>query len=59
MLARTEWAETDPDHSGRFRAFGRVPDFGNRMLRIVYDEGALDLRIVTAFFDRNRKGPRQ
>lgn len=33
-------------------ALAKVPEFGNRWLRVVYLESADEIRIITAFFDR-------
>ena len=56
VLADPELVEVDPDYPGRLRAFGRVPERDDRVLRVVYEplqEGAEAL-IVTALLDRGR-----
>jgi hypothetical protein len=47
-----EHLEEDPACSGRKRAFRRIPEFGNRCLRVAYDTAPDELQVVTAFFDR-------
>ena len=44
----------DPARDGRRRAFGPIPEFGGRLLRVVYVEDEASIRVVTATFDRNR-----
>jgi hypothetical protein len=34
-------------------AFGRVPEFGNRWLRVAYVEKASGITVVTAMYDRS------
>jgi len=43
----------DPDLS---HAVGLVPEFGGRVLRVVYNHKVNPPRVVTAFFDRAMKG---
>ena len=59
---RPEWIEkvveapehlnVDAQDSARRLAFGRIAEFGNRWLRVVYVEANGEKRIITAFFDR-------
>lgn len=46
--------EPDPAGDGRRRFWGRVPEFGDRMLRIVYVVGTDVIRVITVTPDRNR-----
>lgn len=46
---RTEADAVDPDMEHRL---GRVPEWGNRVLRVIVNRSTEPLRIVTAFFDR-------
>jgi hypothetical protein len=40
------------------RAFGRIAEFDDRTLRVVYHDGGTGKRVITVFFDRNRRlGP--
>jgi hypothetical protein len=57
VLNQPDWVEPDATQPNVLLAFGRVPDFGNRILRIVYNPDVSGFRVITAFFDRGRKGP--
>lgn len=46
---RTEVDRHDPNLR---HALARVPEHGNRVLRVVYDPRASPLRIITVYFDR-------
>ncbi|RYD30041.1 MAG: DUF4258 domain-containing protein [Sphingomonadales bacterium] len=43
---------------GRTRYFRGIPEFGNRILRVVCFEDRHERRIITIFFDRNARRPR-
>jgi hypothetical protein len=45
--------EQDPDMVQRSRAFGRIKEFGDRWLRVVYETEGDVVTVVTTFFDRN------
>ncbi len=47
--------EPDPKHPGVLRAFRRIPERGNRTLRVVYASVGDSLRVLTVFFDRKRR----
>ena len=61
-----EWAERvieypslqlpDPSDPEVERFFGRIPEFGNRILRVAVNTRANPWRVVTVFFDRNAGG---
>lgn len=46
--------EPDPADDGRRLCWGRVPEFGDRMLRIVYVVDTEVIRVITVTPDRNR-----
>ncbi len=46
---RTEPARTD---SALIHALGRIPEFGNRVLRVIYNDTMVPKRIVTAYCER-------
>jgi hypothetical protein len=46
-------SEPDRADSALRHALARIPEHGNRVLRVVYNEQTVPWRIVTAFFDRN------
>jgi hypothetical protein len=51
---RTELDRMDP---ALRHALRRIEGFGGRVLRVVYNPGAIPVLVVTAFFDRSVKGP--
>jgi hypothetical protein len=51
--AKTEPDQLDPNAT---HALGAIPEFGGRVLRVVYNASATPWRIITAFFDRRMKG---
>lgn len=50
---RTEPGKADPSLT---HALGRIPEHGDRVLRVVYNARVDPPRIVTAYFDRGQKG---
>jgi Domain of unknown function (DUF4258) len=50
--ARTEPDPSDPD---LVHTVGRIPEFGGRVLRVIYNHRMRPVRIVTAFFDRSMR----
>ena len=62
---RKEWAERilnrprkvleDRDDPALTHAVGRIPEYGDRVLRVVYNGKAEPWRVVTAYFDRSLK----
>jgi uncharacterized protein DUF4258 len=50
----TEADPVDPDLEHRL---ARIPEWGNRVLRVIVNRTTTPLRIVTAFFDRRRTIP--
>jgi hypothetical protein len=55
-IAEPEAAELDPTRSDVRRAFRTIPENGNRILRVAYASIGDTVRVVTAFFDRGRRG---
>ncbi len=55
-LARPDWTALDPC-PGRTRVFKAIPEREGRVLRVVYTETAAEIRVITAFFDRDAKKP--
>lgn len=45
--------EPDPNHKDRIRVWRRIPEFGGRMLRLVYEEEQEAVVIITVVWDRN------
>jgi hypothetical protein len=52
VLAFPEWTEPDPRHAGRWRAYRKVPERDDRVLRVVYEIVGPDTVVVSAFLDR-------
>ncbi len=52
VLANPIFEEPDTNHPGATRAYAPIIEFGNRMLRVVYYDSGLAVRVVTLFFDR-------
>ena len=52
-----EWSRPDPRRPNVERRFRTIPEFGGRALRVACFETAEDIRILTAFFDRNARKP--
>lgn len=53
-IATPDIVESDPDRPDVFRAFKRIPERGDRLLRVAYVRTGETVRVVTAFFDRKR-----
>ena len=55
-LADPELRTSDPDDSEVERFYRRVPEFGDRMLRVAVNTSGTPWKVVSAFFDRNAGG---
>jgi hypothetical protein len=53
-----EWSIPDPREAGVERRFRAIPSFGGRILRVACLETLAEIRILTAFFDRDAKKPK-
>jgi hypothetical protein len=56
VVANPEWTESGAHDPTVTLAFAPISEFGGRMLRVVYYIEADALHIVTAYFDRSRRG---
>jgi len=56
-IATPEATEPDPIDSDLEHRLARIPEWGNRVLRVIVNRTATPTRIVTAFFDRRRTIP--
>jgi hypothetical protein len=54
-ILEPEAVEPDPRHHDMTRAFRRVPERDDRVLRVVYVRAGLTCRVITLFLDRGRK----
>jgi hypothetical protein len=52
VLANPVFKEPDTNHLGATRAYAPIAEFANRMLRVVYYDSGVELRVITLFFDR-------
>jgi hypothetical protein len=57
-ISDPESIEPDPARPGVLRAFRRIPEHGNRFLRVAYVSTGDTMRVVTVFFDRKRRRQR-
>jgi hypothetical protein len=55
VVLNPQWTEPDRADPDLQHALGRIPEFGNRVLRVVYNHRARPLRVVTVFFDRSQR----
>jgi hypothetical protein len=53
VLAAPALTEPDRDDPALRHALARIPEHGDRVLRVVYNEQTTPWRVVTAYFDRN------
>ena len=51
-LSSPERIENDKDDPALKHALGRIPENGNRVLRVVYNGSVEPVRVITAYFDR-------
>ena len=52
VLSNPEFVRSDWRHPGVKLAFARVPEFGNRWMRVAFAEREKGRIIITAMFDR-------
>ena len=55
-LDSPELKAPDPDDPAVQRLFRRIPEFGNRVLRVAVNTTVEPVRVVSVFFDRTMKG---
>lgn len=54
VLANPDETGVDARNPNRRFAFGRIGEFGNRWLRVVFIETRDEWKVLTAFFDRGK-----
>ncbi len=54
-VTNPEAVETDETDPGLEHCLQRVPEYGDRVLRVIADRTVSPVRIVTAYFDRGAK----
>jgi hypothetical protein len=57
-VRKPDWRETDPSGPPTERRYRRVPERDDRIMRVICLETATEIRIITAFLDRNARMPR-
>lgn len=55
MLAQPQRVEQDREDSELRHALARIPEYGDRVLRVVYNETTVPWRIITVYFDRTQR----
>lgn len=55
-LSEPMQTEADTDDPQLTHALRVIPEFGDRVLRVIYNRTKQPPRVVTAFFDRGMKG---
>jgi hypothetical protein len=53
-----QWEVADPVQPDAVRRFRAIPEYGDRILRVVCLETDAEIRILTAFFDRGARKPK-
>jgi len=48
--------DIDKDDIELEHALAKIPEFGNRVLRVIYKKKASPLKIITVYFDRTMRG---
>jgi uncharacterized protein DUF4258 len=56
VLSQPEETEPDAADTNLKHALARIPEHGNRVLRVVYNGSVKPIRVVTVYFDRSMKG---
>ncbi|MBB1078019.1 DUF4258 domain-containing protein [Rhodoferax sp. 4810] len=51
-------SQSDQDDPTLVHVWRRIPEFGNRFLRVIYNHTTTPPHIVTVYFDRSIKGKR-
>lgn len=55
VLANPMQAEQDPNDDTVQRFYGVIPEFGSRTLRVAVNTTVTPWRVVSVFFDRNKR----
>jgi hypothetical protein len=55
VLAAPAQAAPDPKDPALIRSFKAIPEFGNRILRVVHRPDGADIFVVTAHWDRGAR----
>jgi len=55
VLDQPTLTESDSENLDLENHFGRIPEFGDRVLRVVVNKGVVPQRVVSVYFDRRMK----
>lgn len=55
VIEDPQWVEPDRNDPQLLHALGRIPEYGERVLRVVYNQDATPWRVVTVYFDRTQR----
>lgn len=55
VLAAPQMTEPDNEDPELHHALGRIPEQGDRVLRVVYNQTTEPWRIITVYFDRTQR----
>lgn len=55
VLSDPQWIEQDAIDAELEHRLRRIPEFGDRVLRVIVNRKKSPLRVVTAYFDRRRQ----
>jgi hypothetical protein len=56
VLKKPQKVEPDAEDPALRHALARIPEHGDRVLRVIYNEFAEPWSVVTAYFDRSLRG---
>jgi len=56
VLTNPEKIEPDKEDNALEHTLAKIPEFGNRVLRVIYNKKASPLKIITVYFDRTMRG---
>lgn len=54
-ITAPDWIEPDGENPALTRSFKRIPQAGDRVLRVVHRDDGGDILVITAFLDRGAK----
>jgi len=56
VIQNPQKLKIDPDDPSKLYAFKTIPEYGNRVLRVIYNKDKTPWTIISVYFDRNMKG---
>ncbi|MBI4043133.1 MAG: DUF4258 domain-containing protein [Deltaproteobacteria bacterium] len=56
VLEKPILLEADQSDPSLMHALGHIPEFGDRVLRVIYNKRCTPWLVVTAYFDRTQRG---